>query len=167
MRARASSAVLAIASTLVALLLAEAVMASFLPLDAQRSRYLHLRNVFQYDRAHVVHDDELGYRMRPGLDVTFENSEIGGFSTRISTNRDGFRDLASDSPRCLFLGDSFVFGPDNRDGREDAGALHGASLAAPPDVRQRSNQIPGRCPSARTPPSIGFRKHIEPRRRPR
>lgn len=56
-------------------------------------------------------DAVTGYRLRPGLDLTFATSE---FSTRIQTNGEGLRDPAWDQaetrPVVLLVGDSFVFG---------------------------------------------------------
>jgi hypothetical protein len=109
---RGSNVLLAVASTLVVLLLTDLVAARFLPLELRRSKYLETRTVFQYEKAHVRFDPELGFSIRPDLDVVFENPEIGGFSTRVRTNPLGLRDDEASlaSPRCLFLGDSFVFG---------------------------------------------------------
>jgi len=72
-------------------------------------RYMRTRDVFQYDKENLIFDPVIGYRLKPGLDKSFNNLE---FSSTIHTNSLGFRDdeVSLQNPDVLFLGDSYVWG---------------------------------------------------------
>jgi len=68
-----------------------------------------VRNIFQLDEQNVLFDDELGYSIKPNLNVPFNNEE---FRTVVATNSMGFRDDEDSlkNPSIFILGDSFGFG---------------------------------------------------------
>lgn len=103
---------LAVAGTLVGLLLLEVACRTVLPVKPLRSRYKRVMDIWQYDASRVAHDPELGFLSKPSLDTRFANPELGGFDTQVKTNSAGLRDDEASlaDPMYLFLGDSFGFG---------------------------------------------------------
>jgi len=98
---------LLIASTLLTLLLAEGIARQFVSVDYLRSRYYRCIAAVHINPDTGVFDSQLGYRIRPRIDIPFATPF---FSTSIRTNSEGFRDDESslENPDFLFLGDSFT-----------------------------------------------------------
>ncbi len=102
--------ILAVFALIVSLaLIGEIFCRAVMPLKKKRDRYMAVRNVFHLDDRNVNFDDELGYTIKPGITVPFNNEE---FRTTVSTNSAGFRgdDGSLKDPPVLILGDSFAFG---------------------------------------------------------
>ncbi|MCA9412959.1 MAG: hypothetical protein H6751_18850 [Candidatus Omnitrophica bacterium] len=100
---------LLLGSTLFALLLAELMARDLVSHEFLRIRYYRFATVLNLIPETSEFDEKLGFKIRPNLDYEFVNPD---YDTHVRTNSMGFRDdeESLDSPRFLFLGDSFTFG---------------------------------------------------------
>lgn len=147
------------------LALAEWTMRRSQPIDPYALRPTDIKAA----RRHLVRDEELGMKLRPGFEGRFVHPEFDRELVRI--NADGFRggpwptEPDPDSARVLLLGDSSVFGMGAEEEATIAGQLEHILASERPEAEPRV--FNAGVPSYGTRHELLLLKRLGPRLRPR